>query len=1103
MQKDDLVEFINSLLENLPNFPTIRVFAANQVEGERIKALKEKLTFMKNLICFVTLRGVEGGQLGPLLTHTGVLAINAADFSFRYRISYNNNIQMLKEPKHMVVVPVESCVQALIASNLSKESYSESDEHIFIYLVDVLLCTLWEIVKSGTCFLISVKDQLQMLYEGLSFLRTNLKEKPKKFDEKLRHLIGLVVCDAGLVICFLSQKAKRDGLIKEMDIEYVDFLERIKLIKATVAEKRLETSSFFPRTNQLGFIDFLLENMVDLTSPEGGSNALVNHPVRPIHEELVSLRTFLGKIVELRNEDKVLQDLWNSVVEVAYRVEFLIDSLMVGDILDSSSMSFHSILEEIKIIKFKALNICNSNRLDGEVKEATKRMDHKPSQKNKPKINEVVVGFEDEANLIINRLTRGSRQVQIIPIVGMPGLGKTTIAHKIYHDPMVMSHFHLRAWCSISQVYHKKNLFLEILTCILPNIFFNKTEEELAEEIYKCLKRNRYLIVLDDIWDIEAWNELQASFPNDANGSRVIMTSRLHDVAPQDKLDKEPHCLRQLTHDESWDLLKEKLFPGKDLPPKLCELRTQIVEMCQGLPLTIVILAGILAHTDQYGWKEVVQRLSSSAISSSEQCKAALELSYTNLPENLRPCFLYFGAYPQDHEHITDRLTWLWVAEGFVQKTQFKSSEDVAYDYLMDLIGRSLVMVPKQRSIGGVKTCRIHDLLHDFCVRKAQEENFLQLVRGYDELSTCYVPPNLHRLCINCEPEHFWKLRLYSPTIRSLLVFACAEVHPRTWSFDLSFISCIFKLVKVLDLSQINLGYAFPREIEMLVLLRYLAVLGNMRNIPSSIASLSNLETFMVETLESPVLLPDTIWSLRKLRHLQIMNKFFRSGFRLPTGNLDNSSQLCNLDSFSIAILSSWGNMDKILGKFPNIRKLKLKISEYKASPWDKSNKVLVLHFLHRLESLNLNLDPLRDVQYQIEFCFSSTIKKLTLSGFRLPWCKISAIANLPNLEVLKLLHQAFEGQEWNMEVEEFPKVRFLKLASLDIAKWTASECENCFPHLGKLVLERCYFLKEVPSSLGNISTLETIEVSGCPNSASSVMQLQEEGLKYLFHPQN
>ncbi|CDP11823.1 unnamed protein product [Coffea canephora] len=489
---------------------------------------------MKNLICFVTLRGVEVGQLGPLLTHTGVLAINAADFSFRYwihdcpsyRSRYNNNIQMLKE-QHMVVVPVESCVQALIASNLSKESYSESDEHIFIYLVDVLLYNLWEIVKSGTCFLISVKDQLQMLYEGLSFLRTNLREKPKKFDEKLRHLIGLTVCDAGLVICSLSPKAKRDGLIKEMDIVYVAFLERIKLIKATVAGKRLETSSFFPRTNQLGFIDFLLENMVDLTSPEGGSNALVNHPVRPIHEELVSLRTFLGKIVELRNEDKVLQDLWNSVVEVACRVEFLIDSLMVGDILDSSSMSFHSILAEIKIIKFKALNICKSNRLDGEVKEATKRIDHMPSQENTPKINEVVVGFEDEANLIINRLTRGSRQVQIIPIVGMPGLGKTTIAHKIYHDPIVMSHFHLRAWCSISQVYHKKNLFLEILTCILPNTFFNKSEEELAEEIYKCLKRNRYLIVLDDIWDIEVWNELQASFPNDANGSRVIMTSRL------------------------------------------------------------------------------------------------------------------------------------------------------------------------------------------------------------------------------------------------------------------------------------------------------------------------------------------------------------------------------------------------------------------------------------------------------------------------------------------------------------------------------------------------------------------------------------------------
>lgn len=209
-----------------------------------------------------------------------------------------------------------------------------------------------------------------------------------------------------------------------------------------------------------------------------------------------------------------------------------------------------------------------------------------------------------------------------------------------------MSHFHIRAWCSISQVYHVTTLLLEILICIdpkLPDDFRKKSEEDLAEEVRRRLLRNRYLIVLDDIWDVEAWNGLRASFPDDANGSRIIMTTRRHDVAPQDKLDKEPLSLRELTRDESWDLLQKKLFSRKELPPELCELRMQIAEMCRGLPLTIVILAGILANVDQCSWKEVVQSLSSSTVSSTEQCVAALELSYNNLPDNLKACFLHFG----------------------------------------------------------------------------------------------------------------------------------------------------------------------------------------------------------------------------------------------------------------------------------------------------------------------------------------------------------------------------------------------------------------------------------------------------------------------------
>ncbi|XP_071907002.1 putative late blight resistance protein homolog R1B-16 isoform X2 [Coffea arabica] len=768
VKKDDLMDVMDSLQESLRYVCLIDVLE----EQEPWEDLEEKLTFLKNFICFVTLHGIDDGQLGPLLTHTKSIAVNAARNYLLWGLS---SFPLDGDPARdllLKIIPVEpevrrTCFQALIASKISRQPYEKKDEHIFRVFIDTLLIYLWEILKTGACVMMSLKDRLKMVYDGLRSLRIILKENPNEFDEKMRDLTGLLLCDAGLVIFSLSLNVIKDGSVKEMDLEsFHDFLKRIKLIKAIVAEKYPETSpsSKFPRTNELGFIDFLLKYMEDLTNPDAHSVALSNYPIHAIHEELVYLRSFLGRIVELRNEDQELQALWDRVVEVAYMVEFLIDSLLVGDILDSSSISFDSVEEEIKIIKAAVMNTFDKKTLDLNVKEVTKSPNNMSSQGSMPIINDMIVGLEDEATSIINRLTRGSSQLQIVPIVGMPGLGKTTLAEKVYNNSLVTSHFYTRAWCTVSQVYHRKNLLLEILTCIHskpPNNFSKMCEEDLAAEVRRGLLRTRYLIVLDDLWDTEAWNELEASFPDNRNGSRVIVTSRKSDVAdPIDELDEGPHFLRPLTPDESWDLLNMKLFPGNDLPPpELCDLQMKIVKMCQGLPLTIVILAGILANEDQHGWKELVDGLSSRIVSSTEQCSAAIELSYKNLPDNLKPCFLYFGAFPEDHEHSSEKLIWLWGAEAFTQKTQFKSAEDVANDFLMDLIHRSLVIVSKQRSIGGVKACRVHDLLHEFCVTKGKEENFLQLVRGYDEIYTFRVPRNLRRLCINSNPEHFCKSR--------------------------------------------------------------------------------------------------------------------------------------------------------------------------------------------------------------------------------------------------------------------------------------------------------------------------------------------------------
>lgn len=258
----------------------------------------------------------------------------------------------------------------------------------------------------------------------------------------------------------------------------------------------------------------------------------------------------------------------------------------------------------------------------------------------------------------------------------------------------------------------------------------------------------------------------------------------------------KPHNLRSLTVTESWELLQKKVLRKEDSPEALHRLGMEIAKNCKGLPLTITIIAGVLATVEHDGWEEVAKRLTSTIVYGTDQyCKDTLELSYEHLPSYLKSCLLYFGAF-RDQEIHTQKLMWFWMAEGYLQNTESNRLEDVAEEYLMDLIGRNLIMVTKHRSIGGAKACCIHDLIHEFCKAKAKEEKFLHVLHGYDELSIFIEPPTLERLSICSNQEQFSKSRLFCPHCRSLLFFNQIEECHKTIA-DISFIFRIYKHLRV------------------------------------------------------------------------------------------------------------------------------------------------------------------------------------------------------------------------------------------------------------------------------------------------------------------
>ncbi|KAL7169083.1 hypothetical protein ACSBR2_034168 [Camellia fascicularis] len=271
-----------------------------------------------------------------------------------------------------------------------------------------------------------------------------------------------------------------------------------------------------------------------------------------------------------------------------------------------------------------------------------------------------VVGFDTNVDIIIDRLTKGDDQRDIVPIVGMDGIGNTTLARKVYNHPVVTENFDFQAWVYVSQGYRVRDLLQAIIKCAMGlNVEDIKemSEDELSLELRKYLRSTRYLNVLDDV------------FP------------------------------------EGWQC-----------PADLEPLGKQMAHECGGLPLAIVVLAGVLLKKEKtsHWWSKVSCSVSSFV---TEHTDRILELSYDNLPHHLRPCFLYFGLFPKDFEIPTRQLVRLWIAEGFVEK---KDGETM-----------NLIQVSKRRFDGTIKTCCIHDLLHDHCIKKAKEDKFLEVL-GYD-----------------------------------------------------------------------------------------------------------------------------------------------------------------------------------------------------------------------------------------------------------------------------------------------------------------------------------------------------------------------------------
>ncbi|CAI9095938.1 OLC1v1031982C1 [Oldenlandia corymbosa var. corymbosa] len=1032
-------------------------------------------------------------------------------------------------------------IETLISEGSLNDVPAAAKVSIGFYL-SVFQAFLVELMRDSPGLVVLLKDHIQRLSEGSKLFYKYSSILPLKNPNDMVSIstaMNKAIEEAETLHDFCLSHQIVEQNIKHMSMLLSNFLKAFKLLndklKGTYLHFRNSLKLSFPTTLPgLGFVDSLVDRLSELVKYRKTNNC----QIEVLLTQLNSLKPYLKRVGGKHNENlELMKDLQRGVICAAYEADHVIDSINLPDADGCHLLWLSDVIDDVKLVKEELIKYNNMNKGLAEVQKAVQTSENRTIQSDAPEVGEVIVSLDDEETRIIDRLKNGSSEREVVGIVGMPGIGKTTLAKKVYDNDIVKKHFERFAWCCISQEYRRREVMLKMLSDIANTIkqVRNESDQKLVEKLQKSheetdpqllnllrqsLLGKRYLIVMDDVWGKEAWEDLMNGFPKESRGSRILFTSRSN-KGLFNQQDCFLHCPRFLKDEESWKLLQKKVFREGKCPLDLMQVGRVIAERCRGLPLAIVAVAGLLSRTERQAdrWNQIKEHLKSHILDPQTQCDQILQLSYNHLPDDLKPCFLYFAAFREDNEVPVKKLVRLWIAEGLIRKVDDKELEDVAGDYVEDLIGRSLIMAARKGPDNKAKACRVHDMLHSLCLTKSKEQNFLKCIsRSYDELYPSYkedygseLKPNskvtpylIHRLSICSKRYQFVNLEPSGPPVRTLLVFPTSDTYPRC-AYDVSFIPRNFKLLRVLDIESINLGTSFPEGILSLDPLRYLALSGEIKAVPSTIEKLWNLETFIIKVFTVNTQLPNTIWSMPKLRHLHVNIGAVFTNLQ-EGGSQASSTRLDNLLTLSSPVVSDFKEMEEIMKKVPQLKKLRCTFSPAQYSSEDCNIKVLVPDLLEGLESLKILYKGTSRRPYELSF--PSNLRKLSLSDFSLTWSCVSSIGKLSQLEVLTLVSISFESQKWEMsEDDEFEELKVLKLDSLQLVQWEASQ--NNFPSLERLVLRSCKNLQEVPPDFGKITTLQMIELMWCSSAAENslgkikyqqVEVVQNEGFKTIVN---
>ncbi|KAL5574569.1 hypothetical protein UlMin_016268 [Ulmus minor] len=643
-----------------------------------------------------------------------------------------------------------------------------------------------------------------------------------------------------------------------------------------------------------------------------------------------------------------------------------------------------------------------------------------------------VVGRDGDKEEIIELLLSydaSGKNLSVIPIVGMGGVGKTTLADLVYKDSRVQQRFDSKAWVTVSEDFNSFQITKAIVQKVTSQECSTTELRELQSKLNEVLRGKRFLLVLDDVWNenYQLWDSLKSGFQSGADGSTIIVTTRRKDVALT-MSNGAMHELKPVSVDDCWQIFAKHAFHDNQAPTE--ELKTigrKIVERCKGLPLAVKSVAGLLRTTSNAKeWEKVLN----SDVWLKKDIVPALWLSYHFLPPVLKRCFAYCSIFPKDYhfeESDMEQIILLWMAEGLLTPEDGERMEDVGKAYLQALISRSFF----QPSSTKKSVMVMHDLVHDLAMFISGE--FCFSCGDSNDLSNLGTK-SCH---LSYRKGKEMKLGAVSQSrekkLRTLLALPVSSVYVRDKPI-LELHELFLKVggcLRVLSLSQSSIT-ELPDSIGNMKYLRYLDLSDTkIKELPDSICTFYNLQTLLLSWCKHLVRLPTRLAALVNLRHLDIRKTRVKE---MPR-EMCKMKSLQTLSDFVLGENDSW--RIKELGEFPLLEgRLRISGLEYIVDVKDvleanlKDKKFLSKLILKWGSDSNITSSQQeREVLEALQP--HTNLKQLTIEGYRgtiFPdWVGHESFCNMVQVEL------GYCRNVWMLPpLGQLPSLRILEIVGLD-----------------------------------------------------------------------